>query len=195
MMSSIENIKFSDDIKNLIRECISKTKSTQIEHGFGLCSNGEISVSKKGIIKGEEHQIDLTTAGSCDNRQLGNFHAHSNINSLKEIYSKSELSELLSFDEWTDINLSELDEFITPEPSTGDLANMLISKAKGLSEGVGCVGNDINDKKVICYIPKDQMPKGIVLELVDIFNKKDERMYEKPKKDVIKWFDKKEIKL
>lgn len=194
-MRSIENIKFSNDIKNLIKECISKTKSTQIEHGFGLCSNGEISASKKGIIKGEGHQINLTTPGSCNNGHLGDFHVHPNVNSLKEIYSKSELSDLLSFDEWVDINLTKLDEFIIPEPSTGDLASMLVSKAKGISEGFECIGNDINEKQVICYVPKSQMPKDIVLELIDIFNKKDERMYEKPKKDVLKWFDKKEIEL
>lgn len=184
--------KIGPQLKKAFSESIEKTKTTQKEHGFLLCSNDKILPSKmktEGLMFGM--MID-TRPGICPGKIQGFFHVHPH-KALIDIV----MGRKLSYEEIEQLRKkpTEVDKkYITiQQPSHKDVLSAFITKCDGITEGTVCTASDLGTDKVECWTPKKNSANFVTCNLAKIDDKMTKEIGDIPKRWIRPLFEKEVI--
>lgn len=158
--------KITPELKSKFQDAISKTKDNGEEHGFYICSDKkELSeLSPSELRYGKDRRINLgNPVTACHGKKVqGNFHTHSYFTLFKQQskFMKPEMSDddvkkFIKKKHGEHIKQTGVKEITLDSPSPKDLLTSILYSCIGKPEGIMCVGSDMGNNKVECWVPKE----------------------------------------
>lgn len=197
--------KITPELKERFIQTIKKTIDIGKEQGFFICSGkqGELYPSKS--CEGEECKImleDKTTI--CPQRIGGDFHTYPYLANAKKNYKESgkqiPIDDILKQDviqSLTDAHKEKGVIGLSPiVPSYKDVLNVVVHKCFTTTDTTTCIGSDLEDNKIECWTPKDEIRKGqCVRALFELRRSAGQKKGLFPKKWIVPLFEKEKIVL
>lgn len=188
--------KITPELKNAFLESIKKTKETDREHGFLICTDkeGKLSTSRREC-EGDLCNIRIElTPGECPEKVQGFFHAHPQKLLLEKFHNRKMTDE--------DVKrlIAKSRETFKPDitiqsPSHQDILTTLLSKCGKHIEGTVCTGSDLETDKVECWTIKRGAANFLTCKYAKIDSTSTKEIGIIPKKWIRPLFDKEMINL
>ena len=155
--------KINPELKSKFQDAINKTKENGEEHGFYICEDNK-GLSSSELKFGKDRRINLgDPVISCHGKKVqGNFHTHSYLTLFKQKsrfmkpgMSDEDVKKFIKDRHSEHIKESKTNGITIDSPSPKDLLTSILYNCIGKSEGIMCVGSDMGNDKVECWIPKE----------------------------------------
>jgi hypothetical protein len=160
--------RITPQIRKKFLLAIKQTKDSGKEHGFHICmdNNGKLSPGEMCI--GNECSIKLQQMSMpCAEKKVqGDFHTHPYLEDVKKYFN-------ITFHASDQLMKSAVRQFIEKKgltittPSHSDARGAILGKCAKKTNGTTCIGTDLDDSRVECWIPKDIHDDDCVRALVD----------------------------
>src|SRR3990167_1076556 len=158
--------KITPELESKFQDAINKTKENGEEHGFYLCSaKKELSeLSPSELRLGKDRRINLgNPVTACHGKKVqGNFHTHSYFTLfkqksklMKQGKSDEDIKKFIKEKHGEHIKTSGVKGITLDSPSPKDLLTSILYSCIGKPEGIMCVGSDMGNNKVECWVPKE----------------------------------------
>jgi hypothetical protein len=152
--------KITLEIKDKIRDAISRTIKTGREYAFLICKNDKEYLFPRTMCEGSDCMVTIEHPDSClPFRTQGNFHTHADVAVATRIFKdEEELPRKMILDIIKEVADSERVDITTP--SQGDLINALVNKCLRRTEGTVCIASDAVPDRADCYTVNNKITEN-----------------------------------
>jgi hypothetical protein len=155
--------KITPELESELLDAINKTRENGEEHGFYICGEKK-KLLPSGLRFGKDSMINLgDPVVACHGKKVqGNFHTHSYLTLFKQKskfmrqgMSDEDVKKFIKEKHGEHIKETGVKGITLDSPSPKDLLTSILYSCVGKPEGIMCVGNDMGNNKVECWIPKE----------------------------------------